>query len=98
MTAAVPTSFIAHLSTAGGKESVVVGLSDIELESWGLHGKVPWMKLSSYISKETTTENQTVDGRTLIINWGSVPFVGYDNPWSDIPFNHPLKLKRGQWV
>ncbi len=63
-----------------------------------MYDAVPWMKLSSFFTKGTVTQSQTVDGRTIIINWSAVPFVSYDNPWADIDRERAPHFKRGRWV
>ena len=90
----LPTSFTAHLTTAAGKESVVLSLDKIQLEVWGLYKSVPWMLISDYITKGTVTQTHTADGTQIIVNWSAVQFVTYDNPWADIPADQAVKIPR----
>ena len=98
MTEEMATSFVAHLTTAAGKESVVVSLDKIELEIWGVHESVPWMKISGFITKGTVSQTKTTDGRQIIVNWGQVPFVSYDNPWATISSDQAPHFKNGSWT
>jgi hypothetical protein len=90
----LPTSFVAHLTTAAGKESVVLSLDKIQLEIWGLYQGVPWMLISDYITKGTVSQTRTTAGDRVIVNWSAVQFVTYDNPWENISREQAVKIPR----
>ena len=69
-------------------------MNTVQLEIWGLYDSVPWMIISDYFSKGTVTQNKTVDGELMIVNWSAVQFVKYDNPWADIPQEKAVKFRR----
>ena len=79
-----------------GEIDIVVQLSKSELEIWGVHNGVPWMKISSLITKGTVTQNRTVDGDLVILNWSMAQVVTYDNPWQDIPRDQAIKFESGE--
>lgn len=92
----VPKSFVAHVTMGFGEIDIVVQLSKSELEIWGVHNGVPWMKISSLITKGTVTQNRTVDGDLVILNWSMAQVVTYDNPWQDIPRDQAIKFESGE--
>lgn len=71
---------------------IVVGLDDIQRRIWGFHEAVPWMKLSDFMSKGTVTQNRTIAGELVIVNWGALQVVSYDNPWTGIDSAHAIKI------
>ena len=91
----VPKSFVAHATMGAHTVDVTVLLSKSELEIWGVHNGVPWMKISSLITDRTVTQNRTVDGDLVIVNWSVAQVVTYDNPWIDIPRDQAIKFKEG---
>jgi len=92
------TSFVATVTTGAGRERINVQLDAMELEIWGVHAGVPWMKISDFISKGATTQNSTEDGRKIIVNRSMVAFVTCDNPRQEIAREAAPHFKNGAWT
>jgi hypothetical protein len=86
----VAESFVAHIMVGGERIDLEIRLEESEKKTWGYYKNTPWLKISSYITNSQVTRTRTVSGDLVIVNWGSLQVVTYDNPWTDITKEHKV--------